>query len=127
MESLLRTVILDNRIGDYLVCLPPILLVILFKGFLSRSITLLFFRLVKRTSWNIDEKAFLNLLIGPIHAIILLLVTLIALENLHYPSAFNFRLYHVPFRHILDSMSKGLLVICFTWLLLRCIDCAALI
>jgi MscS family membrane protein len=127
MQSVLQRVILDNRIGDYLVCLPPILLMLLFRGFLSRSIARLYSRILKRTSWNIDENAFANLLVGPIHLFVVFLVTFIALEKLKLPSVLDFKLYHLSIRHILDSTGRGIIVVVFTWLLLRCIDFAALI
>ena len=128
MESLLQKEIFDNRIGDYLICLHPILLILLIKRFLSSYIARIFFRFLKRrTTWNINEKAVVNLLVGPVYAFVFLLVSFIALENLKLPSVLNFKIYHISFRDIFDSTGRGIIVIVFTWLLIRCIDFAALI
>jgi MscS family membrane protein len=127
MRSFLHKVVLDNRLEDYLIFLIVIGLILVFKRFLSKILANLFFRLIKRTSWNVDRKAFVQLLAGPIHLFVMILMVFIAFEQLRFPSAFKFSILHVPFKDILESAAAAVVVICFTWLLLRCIDFLATI
>src|SRR5688500_6571041 len=103
MRSFLHKVILDNRVEDYLIFLVAIILILVFRRMLSRYIAGVFFRLLKRTSWNIDEKIFVDLLAAPIHAFVIILLAFISFDSLRFPSAFNFEISHIPFKNILNS------------------------
>jgi MscS family membrane protein len=127
MRSLMHQVFLDNRVEDYLIFLLAVFLILIFKRFLSKILANLFFRLIKRTTWNVDRKSFVDLMAGPIHVFVIVLMIFIAFEQLRFPSAFKFNVLHLPFKDILDSVAAGIIVICFTWLLLRCIDFIATI
>jgi MscS family membrane protein len=123
----MHTVFLDNRLEDYLIFLVVITLILVFKKFLSKTLANLFFSLIKRTTWNVDRKSFVDLLAGPIHVFFMILMVFIAFEQLTFPTAFKFSILHVPFKEILESTAAAVMVICFTWLLLRCIDFIATI
>ena len=110
---------------DYLIFLAGIVLILLFRKKISRYIAGVFFRMLKRTSWNIDEKTFVDLLAAPLHAFVIILLAFISFDTLKYPSAFNFEISRIPFKNILNSISSGVVVIAFIWLMLRCIDFAA--
>ncbi|MDE3247200.1 MAG: mechanosensitive ion channel [Bacteroidota bacterium] len=127
MGKLLDKVILDNTVFSYLLSTGSILLAILFKKYLSQYIAGLLFRLAKRTSWQIDKKAFIDLLLAPLQGFLLVLIAFIALDKLHFPRLFLFDIHHITTRQIVDSIGNGLLIITFIWLLLRVIDFIALI
>ena len=127
MRSFLHKIILDNRLEDYLIFLVVLILVFLFKRVLSKLLANLFFRLIKRTSMTVDRKSFVDLLAAPIHAFFVMLMIFIAFEQLKFPTAFKFNVLHVPFKQILESVAAAIMVICFTWLLLRSIDFIATI
>lgn len=128
MGSFLQKVILDNTIQSYLVCFGTILLVLLIKRYLSRYIAGLIFGFIKRAQWQLDKKAFIELLVRPLSVFLFLLISLIALDKLNYPKVLEFEIYHkVPFRQIVESIAKAIMVISFIWLLLRTIDFIALL
>lgn len=127
MQSLLQNVFFDNTVQDYLILFLAIILVLLFRRYLSRYIASFIFRLLRKASWNLEKEVFVNLLRGPIHVFLLLLVIFLALSKLNYPSALAFRIYQIPFRQIVDSIANTILIIAFIWLLLRLIDFTAII
>jgi MscS family membrane protein len=122
MQQFLNQVFLDNTIRAYLVCFGVILLVIFIKRNLSKYTAGILYKLVKRASWNIDKKAFVDLLLGPLDFFIVVVITLVALDRLNFPSAFYFEIHHVSSKQIVDSISAGILVLVFTWLMLRMVD-----
>ncbi|MEO5683444.1 MAG: mechanosensitive ion channel domain-containing protein [Chitinophagaceae bacterium] len=127
MNDLLHTVILDNTILSYLICFGSILIALLLKKYLSQYIAGLFFRLIKRTSWNVEKKLFVDLLLAPLQGFLLILISFIALDKLHFPKALIFEIHRISSKQILDSIGTGLIVVTFIWLLLRTIDFVALI
>lgn len=127
MGKLLDKVILDNTVFSYLLSFGSILLALLFKKYLSQYIAGLMFRLAQRTSWQIDKKAFVDLLLAPLQGFVLVLISFIALDKLHFPKLLLFDIHHITSRQIVDSIGNGLLIVTFIWLLLRLIDFVALI
>jgi MscS family membrane protein len=87
----------------------------------------LLFRLVKKVAQGVDKTSFINLVVAPLQTFLVILVTVIALEKLNFPSVFNFKVYKVSFREVIDVVSISILIISFIWLLLRIIDFIAMI
>ena len=122
MNNILQQVILDNTVKNYLIWFSAILVVVLIKRFLSKYIAGLLFRLIKRASWNIEKKAFVDLLLGPLEGFLVIFVTLLSLDRLKFPSVMDFYVHRISFKQIVDSLGAAVMVIAFTWLLLRIID-----
>ena len=127
MKELLHTVILDNTVISYIVCFGIILIVLLLKKYLSRYITGLFFLLIKRTTWKIEKKSFIDLLLAPVQGFLIILISFIALDKLHFPKALIFDIHRITSKAIIDSVGTGLIISTFIWLLLRVIDFVALL
>jgi MscS family membrane protein len=137
MDSFFDFVILDNPLKSYLIAAGVILLVVFFKRHLSRYIAGLLFRLVKRIAKGVDKASFINLVVAPLNTFLVILITIITLEKLKFPTTpvdfglfeFNpdFRIYKVSFHQLLDTIGIVILIISFIWLLLRIIDFVALI
>ena len=127
MRSLLQNVYFDNTVESYLICLAAIILVLILNRYLSSYISKFFFRLVNKTSWSIQRETFIQLLRGPIHVFLVLLVIFLALDKLNFPSSLEFKIHKTSFRQILDSTGNAALTVAFTWLLLRMIDFTATI
>ena len=127
MKDLLHTIVLDNTVLSYIICFGSILLALLFKKYLSQYIAGLFFRLLQRTSWNIEKKSFVDLLLAPLQGFFLVLIAFIALDKLYFPKILIFDIHHITSRQIVDSIGVGLIISTFIWLLLRIIDFVALI
>jgi len=136
MESFLNYVILDNPIKSYLAAGSVILLVVFFKRYMSRYIAGLLFRIVKRIAKGVDKPNFINLVIAPLNTFLLILITIITLEKLKFPTTPinfgfftfhpNFNIYKISLQQLLDVIGIIILIISFIWLLLRIIDFVAI-
>lgn len=137
MNEILDTVILDNTLRSYLVVAGIIIAAFLLKKYLSRYIAGLLFRLVNRVVKGVDKPHFVDLVVAPLQTFLLILITLLALDKLNFPTGEyewggfsfspNFTLYKLSLRDILEAAGKIILIFSFIWLLLRIIDFVALI
>jgi MscS family membrane protein len=127
MDKFLDIVFLDNTLRNYLYVLLAIFLAIILKRFISRYAAGLLFRLVKKVAQGVDKTSFINLVVAPLQTFLVILVTVIALEKLKFPAIFNFKVYKVFFREVIDVVSVSILIVSFIWLLLRIIDFIAMI
>lgn len=127
MNDFLQQTFFGNTVQVYLIVAGIILFAFLVKRYLSQYIAGLLFRLVKRIAAGLDKKPFINLVVQPLETFLLILVTMVALEKLSYPSILKFEIYRIPFHDIIESISIIILLIAFTWLLLRIIDFIAMI
>jgi MscS family membrane protein len=127
MKELLEKVILNNSIQAYAICFGSILLVVLFKRYLSGYLAGVFFRIIQRASWKVEKKDFIDLLVGPLETFLVMLVTIVALDKLNFPDAMKFDIYRIQSQRILESLGSIILVITFIWLLLRSIDFVAML
>ncbi|MEP6748414.1 MAG: mechanosensitive ion channel domain-containing protein [Bacteroidota bacterium] len=127
MNDFLHSVILDNSVLSYIICFGTILIALLLKKYLSQYIAGFLFSLLKRTSWNIEKKTFTDLLLAPLQGFLIILITFIALDKLHFPHAFIFDIHRITSKDIIDSIVTGLIIISFIWVLLRTIDFIAFI
>lgn len=127
MEKLLQQKILDNTLESYLYVLGVILLMLLIKRMISKYLAKLLYKVVANAAKNVARQSFLDLVVQPLDVFLLLMISLIALDRLNFPGIFDFKVYHVTFRRILESLTDGTLIIIFIWLCLRVIDFVALI
>ena len=127
MGSFLDTVFFDNSLRSYLYVLLAVFLAVVLKRFVSRYAAGLLFRIVKKLAKGVDKHSFVNLVVAPLQTFLVILVTVIAVEKLKFPSVLNFKVYKVSFRHLIDVTTVGILIISFIWLFLRIIDFIALI
>jgi MscS family membrane protein len=127
MDELLQQVIFNNAILSYLVFLGTLLLVVLFKKYLSKYVAGLFFKLIHRDSWKVEKKDFINLLVGPLNIFLVVLTTIIALDKLTFPNLLKFEVHHISSQRIFESVGSIIIVLVITWLLLRMIDFVALL
>lgn len=137
MNSILDHVILDNTVRSYLVVAGIILLAILFKRYLSRYIAGLLFRMIHKIAKGVDKTSFINLVMAPLRTFLIILITIVTFEKLHFPtSSFNvigmtvepnFTIYKISLKQLIETLSIVVLILSFLWLLLRIIDFVALI
>ena len=127
MEKLLQQKILDNTIESYLYVLGTILLVLLIKRLISKYLAKLLYKVVAKAAKNIARQSFLDLVVQPLDVFLVLMISIIAFDKLTFPGAFNFKIYHVTFRQLIDSITDGTLIVIFIWLCLRVIDFVAMI
>lgn len=127
MNDFLEQVWLDNPVKNYLIVAGVILFVILLKRFISRYLAGLMFKVVHKIWKDVDKKPFTNLLIQPLGFFLLILVSIISLHKLNFPSALNVEVYKYSVKQIVHCFATIFLIISFIWLLLRIIDFIATI
>lgn len=126
MNEFLNKIILNNTIYQYLYVFGTVIIAILCKRLLSKYIASLLFLLVKRI-WQVPKKAFVDLVMRPLGIFLIVLITLIAFEKLHFPTVLDFMMYRVSFKEMIDAAAIITLIVVFIWLLLRMIDFIAMI
>ncbi len=127
MGNFLQQQFLNNTLESYLYVIGTILLAILIKRLISKYLAKLLYKLVAKAAKNIARQSFLDLVVQPLDTFLVLLISIIALDKLNFPQEFNFKVYHVSFGMIIDSLAAGTLIIVFIWLCLRVIDFVAMI
>jgi MscS family membrane protein len=127
MKNILQTIILDNKVANYLLVLGIMLLAFICKRLVSKYFASIIYKSIGKAGKKIDRQLFYNLVVQPLDMFLLLFVSLIALDKLNFPSDLDFTIYHITFRQLIDSLGNGFLIILFIWLCLRVIDFIALI
>ena len=119
--------ILDNSVQAYLIVIGTILVTLIFKRLISKFLASKLFKLITNSKHNLPKQSFLDLVVQPLGTYLLLTISMIAIDKLKFPSAFEFTVYKTNTRQILDALMNGALVIVFIWLCLRVIDFMAMV
>ena len=128
MEKILQQEFLNNTVEAYLYVALTILLVLLFKRLISKYLARLIYRwAVAKEGRTAGKQSFLELVVAPLDTFLVLLITMIALDKLHFPRVLDFKLYRITSRQLIDSVTDGILIGVFIWLCLRIIDFLALV
>lgn len=117
----------DNTVKSYCIVAGSILLVVLFRRYLSRYIAALVFRIVHRIWKDIRKKDFVDLVVQPLGWFLVVLVTVFAIDKLNFPGDWQYTLYGHSTEEILNKLGMGIIIVNFTWLILRFIDFVALV
>ncbi len=123
----LDTIFLDNSIKAYCIVGGSILLMLILKKFLSRYIASLLYRLIHRIWKNVKKKSFVDLVLEPMEWFLLILIAVFAIDKLNFPSQWSYSLYGHSAEQILDRLGIAIIIVSFTWLLLRMVDFVALV
>ncbi|MEP7257559.1 MAG: mechanosensitive ion channel domain-containing protein [Flavitalea sp.] len=127
MFKILDYTFLDNTLRSYLAVAGAILIAVLFKKLLSRYVAGLLFSVVRKLAKGVDKQSFINLVISPLKTFLIILVTIISIEKLHFPSLLNVYIYKVSLQKLFETLSIFILIIAIVWLMLRVIDFVAMI
>lgn len=117
----------DNSIQAYTVVGLVIVLVWLFRRYLSSLLAGWLFRWLGRVLNTVERDQFNALVIAPLERFVLVLVLTLALYRLQFPSALNIDIYRFEARDIVHAIGKLLFIATLTSLLLRAIDFAAVL
>lgn len=123
----LNAVYFSNTVSSYLAVAGAILLVLLFKKYISRFIASMFFLRVKKVWKTVKKQDFCDLVVKPIDWFLVITVSIFSLDKLNFPDAFQFKLYGHFIQDIIDRFGTGIIVVAFTWLALRLVDFIALV
>jgi MscS family membrane protein len=127
MNDFLEQVWLDNTVKNYLIVVGVILFVIILKRIISRYLAGLLFKLVNKIWKDVDKKSFTSLVIQPLGFFLLILVAIISLHKLNFPTRLNVEVYQYSVKQVLHCIATIILIVSFIWLLLRIIDFIATI
>ncbi len=112
----------DNSVRSYLTVAGIILFVFLFKKILSKYLASLIFIPVNRIWKNLQKDHFCNLLVNPLSWFLTLLISVIALDKLNFPSILFYKIYGVSSQFLINKLGVGIIVFSFFWVVLRFID-----
>lgn len=112
----------DNPLRNYLIVTGIILLVLLFKRYLSRYIASLVYKFANRILKNVNKKDFCDLVIAPIELFVVIMVSVFSIDNLNFPTVLQFKIYGHTAADIIVRIGPGIMIIAFIWLILRLID-----
>lgn len=102
-------------------------LALLLKKYVSRYIASLLYRVVHKIWKTVDKKSFVDLVVAPLQWFVLTLIAVFSIDKLNFPSAFQYKLYHINTQLIFERSGITIIVLVFTWLQLRLIDFISLV
>jgi MscS family membrane protein len=120
-------IFLSNPIYQWLWTIGIIAVLMLVKNRLSGSIASLLFIPIRRQWKSLDKSSFTELLLQPLSVFLFLLISYPVLENLKFPDALNLALNDITLKEVLHRIGRMLMIISFTWILLRFMDFIAML
>ena len=117
----------DNSLSAWLTVAGIILLALLLKKYVSRYIASLLYRVVRLALKSVDKKSFVDLVIAPLQWFVLTLIAIFSIDKLNFPTALQYKLYHINTQLIVERSGITIIVLVFTWLQLRLIDFISLV
>ena len=127
MNEFLSRIIWGNTVKEYAIVLGIIWLVYIFKKYLSRFVAHLIYRSFSKAATHVHREPFVKLVVPPLKLFLMILAVIIALSQLNFPEEINFKLYKITLHDIVDGMGAAIVIIAFTWLLLRIVDFIAMV
>jgi MscS family membrane protein len=118
----MNTVFLENTIANYLITAGIILFVLIASKIISRLVARLFCKVVGSNWKNIDQQSFVELVLFPLSTFLTVLISIIALYRLKFPTVLNVTIYKYTAAHIIQTTGTIIIICCFIWLLLRIIE-----
>lgn len=127
LRTFLRTEFLNNTIENYFWFVGILLFGYLFKTLLSKLVSEVMFRLLKKYSQDVTKFDFKRLLIQPLEFLTFLFFIYIAFDRLNFPK-FNLpRKEVIYWTRILLRVYRVFLIVSLTWVGLRLVDFVGLI
>ena len=119
--------ILDNPIRKYFFVFIAIIIGLIFRRIFSKFVAGQLFRAATALGKDIDKNSFVKLLLDPLEIFLIAFITIVGIDKLRFPSAWEFDIMEVSFKVIVHGMAKTILIVLFIWLLLRIIDFISLV
>lgn len=73
------------------------------------------------------KRSFIDLVVEPLEWLLLILIAVFAIDKLNFPDNWHYKIYGHDTEEILSRAGMGIIIISFTWFLLRIIDFIALV
>ena len=123
----LDTSIFNNTIGQYLLVVGAILFAIVLKNILTKVLLAINFKFIQK-KWNfVTKDEFATLVIKPLTRFVFVIITIMAIDQLHYPAEFNFAIRKIKLFELCQKLGDAILIIYFIYFLLKTIDFIALV
>lgn len=127
MNDFLDKVFFDNSIRTYITVASVIFFILLIRRYVAHLVAALIFQIVRSIWKNVDQRSFTNLVIKPLGGFLVILVSIITLHKLKFPTVLDVDIYRITLKELIHMMATILLIIAFIRLLLRMIDFVAMI
>jgi MscS family membrane protein len=118
---------LSNPVYQWLWTIGIIVVLMIMKNRLSGLMASLLFVPIHRQWKSLEKSSFTGLIGQPLSLFVFLLIAIPSLENLKFPDALNLALNEVTLREVMHRGSWMLMIVSFTWILLRFMDFIALL
>jgi MscS family membrane protein len=123
----LDKIFFDNSVKSYAYVLAIIFATIILKHFFSRGIAALLYNLISRVWKNIQKEKFVDLVVQPISWFLVVCIAVFSIDKLNFPSALKYDIYGHSTNAIVAKLGAAIIIITFTFLMLRFIDFIALV
>lgn len=127
MTNILNIEILGNSLQRIGIFLAFVLFAFIFSSYLSKIFSSFIFRLLRKYTPEYYGEKFHALVLQPLQYLVLLMIIRTAIESLAYPPAWEIEFWNMPLQVLLDELLWSVVLLAFTWLLLRIIDYVAFI
>jgi len=122
MRELEKIKFLDNSLDNWLWITGIMIIVFIFKRYISKILGSLIYTLFRRYSKENKVKIFNELVLAPAQWMILLIILSFSVNLLRYPTMWNIDFHDIHLQSILNNMLKLMLSLSFTWFVLRITD-----
>lgn len=121
-------IFLDNSVRQYIVVASIILVAYVFKKFIGRYVSWLFFFLMQRMGRVIERKAFIDMIIEPVEKFLFIFISYFALRSLVFPKMLVVKVWRkVMTPDITEAIGETLLIWFFFQMVLRLVDYVAFV
>lgn len=117
----------DNTVGSYIAVATTILLALLLKRMVSKYASALIFRLGKATWSGMGKEKFDSIIIVPLERILVVIISIFALDRLNFPKAFIFSIHKVTSQDIVEAIAAAIIIIGMVSLILRFLEFLVLV
>ncbi len=122
MKEFLSQKILDNSVEQYAWFFGILIVVFLFKRYLSGLLGTLIYNFFRRYTRENRVKQFNALIFRPASWLIILLTASFTFQLLKFPNAWQMEIFDTGLKLILSRLLATVIALTFTWVLLRVID-----
>lgn len=122
MQEFLQREFMDNTMRQYMWVAGVLLFILLFNGFISKLISRLLFRLVKRSNFKDRGELFLKQLLKPVQYLIVLQAIFIGLNTLNQPVFYEEAFLGTTYEKFIYGLYRILAILSVAWLFSRIAD-----
>ena len=120
-------IFLENTLSHLLAVSVIIILIFICRRWLSVKIASLLFIPIHEKWKSVDKASFSGLIISPLGNLLMVMISLFAIENLHYPKSWNIEINDIRLHDILISLDRCVIIFFLIRFLNRFIDFIALV